>query len=150
MAKASSFTRSFKAPNKVVRPSLLEVFPFQEVKTDTQPTQLIYTKTKEFTAVCPFSGLPDVADLEIVYQPSVSVLELKSLKEYILSYRDAGIYQEHATHRIHADLLRALVPTYLSVRTTYNVRGGFYTVATSGDEYLFERVRLQGITALVP
>ncbi|HEX9165180.1 MAG TPA: preQ(1) synthase, partial [Gemmatimonadales bacterium] len=94
------------------------------------PEQEIVTETGEFSAVCPFSGLPDFARLTISYVPGDRCVELKSLKYYITSYRSVGIYQEHATARIAEDLFRVLSPRQLSVRTVYNVRGGFETTCS--------------------
>jgi 7-cyano-7-deazaguanine reductase len=94
------------------------------------PEQEIVTETGEFSAVCPYSGLPDYARLTITYRPGGKCVELKSLKYYVISYRNVGIFQEHATARIAEDLFRALEPKSLSVRTVYNVRGGFETTCT--------------------
>ncbi len=103
---------------------VLETFPYDG------PRQEIVTETDEFSAVCPFSGLPDFATLIIAYVPGACCVELKSLKYYVTSYRNVGIYQEHATARIAEDLFRVLAPQSLSVTTVYNVRGGFETSCT--------------------
>jgi 7-cyano-7-deazaguanine reductase len=63
-------------------------------------------------------------------RPAARCVELKSLKYYITSYRNVGIYQEHATARIAEDLYRVLAPQRLTVRTVYNVRGGFETTCS--------------------
>ena len=104
--------------------AVLETFPYQG------PDQDIVTETNEFSAVCPYSGLPDFARLTISYVPSNRCVELKSLKYYITSFRTVGIFQEHATARIAEDLFRVLQPKRLSIRTVYNVRGGFETTCT--------------------
>ena len=101
--------------------SVLETFPYDG------PEQEIVTETREFSAVCPYSGLPDYALLRLAYVPGDRCIELKSLKYYITSYRNVGIYQEHATARLAEDLQRALAARRLSVTTVYNVRGGFET-----------------------
>jgi 7-cyano-7-deazaguanine reductase len=80
--------------------------------------------------VCPYSGLPDYATLTIRYTPSDRCVELKSLKYYVTSFRNVGIFQEHATARIAEDLFRVLAPRRLVVATRYNVRGGFDTTCT--------------------
>jgi 7-cyano-7-deazaguanine reductase len=102
----------------------LETFPYDG------PDQEIVTETREFSAVCPYSGLPDFARLTITYVPIDKCVELKSLKYYVTSYRTVGIFQEHATARIAEDLFRLLAPKRLVVQTGYNVRGGFETVCT--------------------
>jgi 7-cyano-7-deazaguanine reductase len=102
----------------------LDTFPYEGAR------QEIVTETDEFSAVCPYSGLPDFATLIIAYVPGTTCVELKSLKYYITSYRNVGIYQEHATARIAEDLFALLEPRTLSVTTVYNVRGGFETTCT--------------------
>lgn len=101
--------------------AVLETFPYQG------PEQEIVTSTDEFSAVCPFSGLPDLARLTITYVPSDRCIELKSLKYYVMSYRNVGIFQEHATARLAEDLQGVLKAKRLTVHTRYNVRGGFLT-----------------------
>ncbi|MCE5300393.1 MAG: preQ(1) synthase [Spirochaetia bacterium] len=86
--------------------------------------QLIEYKTGEFSAVCPFSGLPDIAAVIIRYIPKGKIVELKSLKYYFISFRNVGIYQEKATDRIFKDIKKLLTPSYLYVETVYNTRGG--------------------------
>lgn len=103
---------------------VLETFPYDG------PAQEIETTTDEFSAVCPYSGLPDYATLTVRYVPGKSCIELKSLKYYVTSYRNVGIYQEHATAKIAEDLFKALAPARLTVETVYNVRGGFLTTCT--------------------
>ncbi len=86
--------------------------------------QLIEYTTDEFSAVCPFSGLPDIAKIIIRYIPDGKILELKSLKYYFVSFRNVGIYQEKVTDRIFKDLSKVLKPRYLYAETVYNTRGG--------------------------
>ncbi|GGK23787.1 hypothetical protein GCM10008955_16720 [Deinococcus malanensis] len=86
--------------------------------------------TDEFSPVCPWSGLPDFGRLEIRYQPREKCVELKSLKYYLTSYRFVGIYHEHATRRLLADLTRLLDPLSMTIRCDYGMRGGLNTVCT--------------------
>jgi len=96
--------------------------------------QYIVTKTREFSAVCPFSGLPDLADVIIEYFPEGGkCVELKSLKYYFVSFRNVGIYQEAATKRIFDDLAKLLNTSKLKVTTIYNTRGGFDTTCIEGS-----------------
>lgn len=89
------------------------------------------TEPGEFTAVCPFSGLPDFGRVRIEYVPGSWILELKSLKYYLVSWRPIGAAQEDITAIIFEDLRRHLEdPDYLVVRTAYNVRGGIVTTCT--------------------
>ncbi len=86
------------------------------------------TAPGEFSAVCPFSGLPDYGTLAIEYVPGSWILELKSLKYYLISFRQIGITQEEVTALVYQDLLARLEdPRYLVVETVYNPRGGIRT-----------------------
>jgi 7-cyano-7-deazaguanine reductase len=123
MTTAEGRTLPFVGP-EAIDASLLETFPYDG------PDQEVTTVTPEFSAVCPYSGLPDYATLTIQYTPSDRCVELKSLKYYVTSYRNVGIFQEHATARIAQDLFRVLAPRRLVVTTRYNVRGGFETTCT--------------------
>ena len=123
MAIAEGRTIPFVGP-EAIDAAVLETFEY------TGPNQEIVTETREFSAVCPYSGLPDFATLTIRYTPGDCCVELKSLKYYVTSYRNVGIFQEHATARIAEDLFRVLEPQTLEVTTLYNVRGGFETKCT--------------------
>jgi 7-cyano-7-deazaguanine reductase len=123
MAVAEGRTLPFVGPEHI-DVAVLETFPYEG------PEQEILTETDEFSAVCPYSGLPDYAKLAIRYVPAGKCIELKSLKYYIMSYRQVGIFQEHATGRIAEDLQRVLEARWLEVRTVYNLRGGFLTTCT--------------------
>lgn len=89
------------------------------------------TQPGEFSALCPFSGLPDFGVLRVEYVPGSYILELKSLKYYILSWRNIGAAQEDITAYIYQDLMQWLGdPGHLVVTTIYNVRGGIETTCT--------------------
>ena len=83
--------------------------------------------TDEFTAVCPWTGLPDFGTLTISYVPFMKLLELKSVKYYLLSYRQVGLVQEHAASRILKDLVAACQPRHMALTLDYKVRGGLHT-----------------------
>ena len=87
--------------------------------------------TDEFTAVCPWTGLPDYGTLYISYVPAQSCIELKSLKFYLLSFRDVGIVQEHAANRILKDLVALCRPHRMKITLDYKVRGGIHTAVSS-------------------
>src|SRR5216683_1111260 len=78
----------------------------------------------EFTSVCPKTGLPDHGTLRLVYTPLKHCLELKSLKMYMLAYRNLGIFQENAINRFLADVVRAADPVEASVHGDFGARGG--------------------------
>ena len=102
----------------------LLAFPYPE---DGAPQDIVID-TDEFTALCPWTGLPDYGKLIVRYRPERQCLELKSLKYYLLSYRDVGIVQELATDRIVRDLAAACQPRRMTVTLDYKVRGGLHTV----------------------
>jgi 7-cyano-7-deazaguanine reductase len=107
--------------------TVLETLPFEYAGANTE---VVY-QTDEFTSVCPWTGLPDFAKLTITYVPDASLVELKSLKYYLTSFRSVGILQEHAVNRVLNDLVRLLQPVSMAVDADYNDRGGIKTRATA-------------------
>jgi 7-cyano-7-deazaguanine reductase len=81
----------------------------------------------EFTCLCPLTGQPDFATLSLEYIPGPRCVELKSLKQYVWSYRNEGAFHEAVTNRILEDLVRATQPRYMRLSAKFNVRGGIYT-----------------------
>ena len=127
MAKAEGENFDFEDTSKI-DPNYLEIFDFDS------PNQYIKTETNEFSAVCPFSGLPDIARVKIEYFPTGGkCIELKSLKYYFTSFRNVGIYQEAVTKRIYDDLSSILKTKKIQITTIYNIRGGFKTVCVEGS-----------------
>ena len=102
---------------------VLEAIPFDYPDS---ATEVVY-ETDEFTFVCPWTGLPDFARLVLRYLPHHSLVELKSLKYYLTSYRNVGILQEHAVNRILQDLVQLLQPVSMVVEAEYRERGGIKT-----------------------
>jgi 7-cyano-7-deazaguanine reductase len=84
----------------------------------------------EFTSVCPRTGLPDHGTITIRYVPDKQCLELKSLKEYMLAYRNLGIFQENAVNRFLKDCVRACKPREMSITGEFLPRGGVYSSVT--------------------
>ena len=98
---------------------------------DTKQTVVYETEPGEFSALCPFSGLPDFGTLRVEYVPGNWLIELKSLKHYIISWRNIGAAQEEITALIYKDLIDHLDnPDYLRITTAYNVRGGINATCT--------------------
>ena len=127
MATPDGLTFDYQDESQI-NSDLLEVFDFKS------PKQYIKTETDEFSAVCPFSGLPDISYVKIEYFPTGGkCVELKSLKYYFVSFRNVGIYQEAATKRIFEDLCSVLSTKQLMVTTLYNIRGGFETTCIEGS-----------------
>ena len=87
----------------------------------------IHIDTPEFTCLCPLTGQPDFASIEVQYVPDQLCLELKALKLYFWSYRDQGAFHEAVTNRILSDLSTAIAPRFMRVNAEFNVRGGVYT-----------------------
>lgn len=116
-------------PETAIRTDELKPFSFESRE------QVINIETKEFSAVCPFSGLPDVAQVKIKYKPTAGIaVELKSLKYFFLSFRSCGIYQEGVTARIYKDLKNLLKTDKLYVSTLYNTRGGIDVLCEEGNK----------------
>ena len=107
--------------------AVLEAIPFEYPGS---ATEAVY-ETDEFTAVCPWTGLPDFGRLVIRYLPDSSLVELKSLKYYLTSYRNVGILQEHAVNRILQDLVQLLQPVLMVIEAEYRERGGIKTKAVA-------------------
>jgi 7-cyano-7-deazaguanine reductase len=105
---------------------VLDTFPYEYPGKEI----VIKIDTDEFTAVCPWSGLPDFATVRIDYIPRTVCIELRSLKYYLLSYRNVGIYQEHVVNRILEDLVRRAKPAWMRVAADYRLRGGVHTVVS--------------------
>ncbi len=110
-----------KAGLKAKLPTL-ETFPNQF------PDYEINIEFPEFTSVCPKTGLPDFGTITVRYIPKKHCLELKSLKMYLLAYRDLGIFYENAVNRILKDIVKACQPVNAVVTGEFNPRGGLKSV----------------------
>ena len=100
--------------------STLETFPNPRPERDYE----IAIACPEFTSVCPMTGLPDFGEIRITYVPDARCVELKSLKYYMIEFRNRGIYYEHVTNQILDDLVQALDPLSCQVTGEFAVRGG--------------------------
>ena len=126
MAEDKYAARRFDTqPMDAIDTQVLESIPFDYPESDTE---VVY-ETDEFTSVCPWTGLPDFARLEISYIPGNTLVELKSLKYYLTSYRNVGILQESAVNRILDDLVELLKPASMTVASDFKERGGISTRA---------------------
>ena len=113
-------------PESEIDPGCLLTFDYEYSDQDAE----VVIDTQEFTAVCPWTGLPDFGTLTVSYAPDRACIELKSLKYYLLSYTGIGIVQEHAANRILKDLVAACQPTRMTVKLDYNARGGLHSCVT--------------------
>jgi 7-cyano-7-deazaguanine reductase len=91
----------------------------------------ILCDTDDWTSICPVTGQPDFATVRITYVPDEFLVELKSLKMYIWSYRNEGAFHEAVTNTILDDLVRVLSPRRMTVETVWKVRGGVLTTVTA-------------------
>ena len=105
----------------------LDIFPNPRPERDYE----IQIRCPEFTSMCPKTGLPDFGEIAIVYVPDAACIELKSLKYYLLSYRNQGIFYEAATNRILDDLVAACQPRRMTVTGAFTARGGITTTVVA-------------------
>jgi 7-cyano-7-deazaguanine reductase len=104
----------------------LETFPNPHPDRD----YTIRIRTPEFTCLCPKTGQPDFATLQLEYVPDQACIELKSWKLYVWSFRDEGAFHEDISNRILNDLVKACQPRFMRLHAEFNVRGGVYTDVT--------------------
>lgn len=107
-------------------PTLLDVFP-----SPAQTPFLIEHIAEEFTSVCPKTGHPDFGTVTIRFQPGATCVELKSLKLYLHSFRNEGIFYEAVTNQIRDDLVTCMTPRWLEVVTDWRGRGGIRSRITA-------------------
>lgn len=110
---------------------LKHAFPDIETWPNQFPGYEIVIDIPEFTSVCPKTGLPDFGVLSIRYMPHKQCLELKSLKEYLFTYRNLGIFQENIVNRVLEDVVRATRPVWAEVKGDFRPRGGIGTVVVA-------------------
>ena len=105
----------------IVRTDLLDIIDYQyRTKRDID----IVIRQPEFTSVCPMTGLPDFGTILIRYRPNKRLVELKSLKYYLLQYRNVGIFYEHVVNRILDDLVTVIAPKWMEIVGEFTARGG--------------------------
>jgi 7-cyano-7-deazaguanine reductase len=107
--------------------NLLETFENQFPDRDYQ----VEIVAPEFTSVCPKTGQPDFGTLTIMYTPDKKCVELKSLKSYLQSFRNQGIFYEHVTNTILDDLAAVVQPRWLRIEAAFTARGGITTKVTA-------------------
>ncbi len=108
-----------------IRQDILETFEYEYPGREVD----LNISTDEFTCVCPKSGLPDFATISIKYVPDLKCVELKSLKFYLMSYRQVGIFHEHVVNRILGDFVEVVEPIRVTVFGDFKVRGGVHTIS---------------------
>jgi 7-cyano-7-deazaguanine reductase len=115
--------KEYKPVFAKVSPEFLEAMPYEYPGKNIE----VKIESDEFTCLCPWSGLPDFAKITISYVPGKVVVELKSLKYYLMSYRMAGMVHESVVNRILADLVKAVKPKSMAVELIFKSRGGIVT-----------------------
>lgn len=113
---------------KEAKSGLAEKLPEIETFPNQFPDYEIKIEFPEFTSICPKTGLPDFGTIAIRYVPKSHCMELKSLKMYMLAYRDLGIFYENAVNRILEDIVKACRPVKAVVTGDFNPRGGLASV----------------------
>lgn len=113
---------------KHAKSGLSAKLPAIECWTNQFPGYDITIVIPEYTAICPKTGLPDFGTVTIQYEPRNLCLELKSLKMYMLSYRQVGVFYENAVNRILRDVVKAAKPVWCVVRGEFSSRGGIHSV----------------------
>ena len=114
--------------NKVSK-QLLQAMPYQYIGSNIN----VCIETDEFTCLCPWTGLPDFAHLKIQYIPNKVVVELKSLKMYLQSYRMVGMVHESVVNSIIKDIKDLLKPKQIYVELIFKIRGGITTTVSAGN-----------------
>jgi len=109
------------------RAGIQDKLPKLEVWPNQYPGYVITTRYPEYTSMCPKTGLPDYGTITIQYKPRKSCVELKSLKLYLLAYRNLGIFYENAVNRILHDVVAAVQPAWCIVKGEFTPRGGLNT-----------------------
>ena len=118
---------SIKDPN-IVKIDILVSIPYAyKAKRSID----IIIKQPEYTSVCPMTGLPDNGCIIIKYRPDETIVELKSLKYYLLQFRNVGMFYEHVVNKILDDLVAVLKPLQMEVTGEFTPRGGIQSIATA-------------------
>lgn len=112
----------------VIKTDILEPIPYAY---KSKRSIDIIIKQPEYTSVCPMTGLPDNGCITIKYRPGETIVELKSLKYYLLQFRNVGMFYEHVVNKILDDLVSVLNPLHMEVTGEFTPRGGIISIATA-------------------
>ena len=115
----------------IVSVDVLETIAYQyQSKRDI----IVTIKQPEYTSLCPMTGLPDMGCITLIYCPDDRIVELKSLKYYLLQYRNVGIFYEHVVNKILDDLVSVLKPKWMEITGDFSTRGGMTTTVKARYE----------------
>lgn len=125
--KSISSYENLQKTIRILKTPAIEVWENQYADRD----YVVDLSTNEFTCICPKTGLPDFATINIKYKPSKVCIELKSFKMYLLFYRQVGIFHEHLVNKLIDDLVKACKPRWMRVEVVMNPRGGIATTVSA-------------------
>jgi len=129
MIENKSYKTNFKIENPdIITTDLLD--PIAYAYKSKRSIDIII-KQPEYTSVCPMTGLPDNGCITIKYRPDETIIELKSLKYYLLQYRNVGMFYEHVVNKILDDLVEVLKPLRMGITGEFTPRGGISSIATA-------------------
>lgn len=132
MIENKNYTTNYKIEDpSIVKKEVLEPI---EYAYKSKRSIDITIRQPEYTSVCPMTGLPDNGTITIRYRPDETIVELKSLKYYLLQYRNVGMFYEHVVNRILDDLVDVLKPLKMDVTGEFTPRGGVSSIATASYE----------------
>lgn len=127
MKSITDYLTGIRQSEAFISPDVLEAIAYQNQEKNTW----VEISNPEFTSLCPRTGLPDFGTITVKYLPDQRIVELKSLKYYLLQYRNTGIYYEALTQRILNHLVKVLEPFEMIVEASFNNRGGLSSKVTS-------------------
>ena len=125
LSGASSADKKIKY--NIKKPETVKADILEPIEYKSHRNINIVIKQPEFTSLCPMTGLPDFGCITVKYRPGKKIIELKSLKFYLLQYRNVGIFYEHAVNQILDDLVEKLGPKWMEVTGDFTSRGGITT-----------------------
>lgn len=129
MVENKTYETNYKIESPdIIRTDILEPIPYAY---SSKRSIDITIRQPEYTSVCPMTGLPDNGCIVIKYRPDQTIVELKSLKYYLLQYRNVGMFYEHVVNKILDDLVKVLAPLEMDVTGEFTPRGGISSVATA-------------------
>jgi 7-cyano-7-deazaguanine reductase len=129
MTENKAYVTRYKIEDpSIVKADLLEPIPYAY---KSKRSIDIIIKQPEYTSVCPMTGLPDNGCITIKYRPDETIVELKSLKYYLLQFRNVGMFYEHVVNKILDDLVQVLTPLRMEVTGEFTPRGGISSIATA-------------------
>jgi 7-cyano-7-deazaguanine reductase len=129
MVENKTYKTNFHIENPgIVKAEILEPIPYAY---KSKRSIDITIRQPEYTSVCPMTGLPDNGCITIKYRPDQTIVELKSLKYYLLQYRNVGMFYEHVVNKILDDLVQVLKPLSVEVTGEFTPRGGISSLATA-------------------